>query len=93
MNENDVQAIPDNELDEVSGGTNAKDIAAQAAADGRTIALPKGNYFKGFCICAIHNKWARSTFLGKNGALYYIDIKCYKCGQTWDGHTFDLWNK
>jgi len=84
MENNDLFPLPDDELDDVTGGTNAKNVKALAEADGRTVAVASGNFFVGLCICAAHNKWARSSF--KNSyALYYTDIKCYKCGTTWSG--------
>ena len=83
-NINDIYPLPDDELNEVSGGTNAEDVAAQAAADGRTIMLPAGNFMSDLCICAHHNKWAREKKdEPERKEAYYYDIKCYKCGKVW----------
>ena len=76
---NGTWPLPDDEMDEVAGGTNAADVAAQAALDGRVVPMKPFNLL---CVCAAHNKWARSvTFDGFTETHY--DVKCYKCGKTW----------
>ena len=88
-NEN-LQAIPDDELDEVSGGTNAKEVAAQAAADGRTVMLPAFNFSVScLCICAKHNKWANHLEISNGETKWFFDVKCYKCGKVWDKVEFN----
>ena len=85
--DNEIQSVPDDEFENVTGGTNAKEVAAQAAADGRTFQLPMGNWGDGLCLCAVHNKWAAKKETEKIGLGYgitYYDVKCYKCGKVWD---------
>lgn len=74
--------LDDDDLDTVAGGATKDVSPGLAAADGRNYNLPSGN---NLCVCHHENKWARSVGTKTlNGQTKYSDIKCYKCGKTWD---------
>jgi len=82
---NNFEELDDDELDRIAGGVTAASAAEQAAADGRTFQLPAGNFLKGTCICAAHNKWARYRIQATGEIdIDYADVKCYNCGKTWE---------
>ncbi len=78
--------MEDDELDVAAGGPIAdmrakkKEAHEQAKADGRTEHV---NAFNFLCICSSDYKWAREVEYGFYKKTFY-DIKCYKCGKTWD---------
>ena len=88
--ENGVAPMSDDDMEAVAGGNAKKEESRkQAAADGRTIAVPIGNWQggKGCCACNNDHKWARSKQKDgfRDGSWWnlYEDVKCYKCNNTW----------
>lgn len=78
-----IEELKDEELDDVSGGiTNMQEEIARSAAkaEGRTIQLDSMN---GTCIHNHKYKFA-SRKEKKFAGIKYYNVKCYKCGKTWD---------